>query len=103
MSDTVRIQLQNDWVEGDLMKAITEIIQGSRYTKEIPFKKTEDFWTLDTGNNWWASLIRKGNVVHFGEEPVLCDTLELRYRYGDKPLLAIQPWLEYRFGPIQKF
>jgi hypothetical protein len=101
VSDSIRIPIMEGYDEEELMNLLTEIIQGARYHPELPFRKTTDTWTLDTGNNWWASLVRKGDCLRFGEDPAKTDELEVRYRYGDGPLLPLKAWLEYRFSPIK--
>ena len=41
--------------------------------------------------------------MHSGEPPVEHDTLTVRHRYYNEPLLALKPWLEYRFSPKDLF
>lgn len=88
--------------EERLMKDLACIIEGSRYFDQLPARMdgtlTRSF-ILDSHNDWFASLIRKGNILHTGQPPVENDTLCICHRYRSEALMAIKPWLEYRFSP----
>lgn len=98
----ISIPLRDGANEERLMSALTCIIEGDYYRDQFPHVMpdvTPRSWRLDTRNDWFACLTRKGEKRHADEPPVESDTLEVRHRYWREPLDAIKPWLEYRFSP----
>lgn len=98
----IHIVVHNGTDEGRLMKDLVSIIEGSRFQDQFPHLMegtSNRSYVLDTRNDWFASLGRKGDTLHAGEPPLENDTLDIWYRYGSEPLMAIKPWLEYRFSP----
>jgi len=100
MSSRIRIDLVDNLDEEWLMAAISRMIEAIPY-QGIPYCKEGTFdrqWCLDSRNDWAASIVRKGEIPFIGEQPLEDDILEVYYRYESKPLEAIKPWLEYKFG-----
>lgn len=99
--ERITIPLRDGTAEKNLMSALTWIIDGVQHDDQLPCRKdgSGGLWQLDGRNDWFAKLSRKGATLHIGEPPAECDTLEIWHRYWHEPLVAIKPWLEYRFSP----
>ena len=97
----IKIALRDGTDEERLMSALACIIEGDYYRDQFPhimpgvIPRT---WRLDSRNDWFARLARRGEKPHANEPPVESDTLEVGHRYWYEPLDAIKPWLEYRFS-----
>jgi hypothetical protein len=99
--ERIKITLQDGTDEKSLMSALTCIIEGDRFHDQFPYRKegSDGTWQLDSRNDWFARLARKGETLHDGELPLERDTLEVIHRYWVEALTAVKPWLEYRFSP----
>jgi len=100
MSSRIRIDLVDNLEEERLMSALSRMIeatsfQGISYCKEGTFDRQ---WCLYSRNDWAASIVRKGEILCIGEQPLEHDILEVYYRYESEPLEALRSWLEYKFG-----
>lgn len=98
----MRIVVPEGTEEEWLMKQLVCIIEGNQFIDQFPQRIDSTFkrsFRLDSRNDWFASLVRKGDRLHVGEPPVGNDTLDIWCRYGKVPLMALRPWLEYRFSP----
>lgn len=81
---------------------MTRIIESTHWDDQLPFRKegVDGLWQLDSHNDWFAKLTRKGDVLH-GEMRVEYDTLEIMNRYRLDALEALKPWLDYRYGRFE--
>lgn len=99
--ERITISVHDGTDEKTLMSALTWIIDGVQHDDQLPCRKhgSGGLWQLDGRNDRFGKLSRKGETLHIGEPPAVCDTLEVWHRYWRGPLDAIKPWLEYRFSP----
>jgi hypothetical protein len=98
----IEIPVENGIDEIYVMQRLVCIIDGNRHLGELPYLMEGAFprsFVLDDRNDWFASLVRKGNSFHAGKPPFENDTLCILHRYRLEPLLAVKPWLEYLFSP----
>lgn len=66
-----------------LAEFLTSLIEGNRDTKFVPHNSTEDFWTINSGNNW--------KLQFFPDEP---KKFGIIYRYENgKHETAFANWL----------
>ena len=103
----IKIEVYEGINEVRLMKDLVCIIEGNIFIDQFPHLMEHvgalRSYRLDSHNDWFAVLTRKGESMHFGEPPVEHDTLVLRHRYHMELLMAVKPWLEYRFSPKNLF
>lgn len=99
--ERITVNLIDDIDEKRLMSTLTCIIEEGYFRDQLPNIMpgvTPRSWQLDSHNDWFATLVRKGEKLRIDEPPLERDTLEVRHRYWREPLDAIKPWLEYRYG-----
>lgn len=79
--------LDNPETRKSWAKLLSNLVEISSRGDGLPFMPNEgkdDYWSLDSANNWRFFVV---DDSHF----------ELGYRYGIEPILAVIPWLQYRF------
>ena len=84
------------------MEHLTCIIEGDHHRDMFPQIMPDcspRSWQLESLNDWFACLTRRGEVGWNSEEPpVEHDTLIVSHRYWPDALEALGPWLEYMYG-----
>lgn len=100
----IRIIVHEEIDEMCLMRDLSCMIDGPKFLDQFPHVMeggvTPRSYRLDSHNDWFACLVRKGDRMQSSEPSLEHDTLRIWHRYGGKPLESIKPWLEFRFTPI---
>lgn len=102
----IRIVVHDGIDELSLMRSLSCLIDGPIYLDQFPCLMEGGIaprsYRLDSHNDWFAHLGRKGENLLSNEPPLEYDTLRIWHRYGGKPLHSIKPWLEYRFSDAMR-
>lgn len=91
----IRIVVREGIDELSLMRDLSCLIEGPKYLDQFPSLMEVGIaphsYRLDSYNDWFACLGRKGDSILSNEPPLEHDTLRIWHRYGGKPLESIKP------------